>query len=185
VTHAVNTDVRGGHILVKRIQVGGAGEPNVIFDHVVYIVPEAHKSAIFEAATLYTPVDFSRRYVLNFATGDIEPTAIIGEQGSPVILATPDGKNAVGLFSPSLPQAGLGYGTFTFPNTNKINCVFRKELVAAGQRFSFVCDFAVGTLAEVKESIVSLNSRIRTGEGVGPSSEGVVRLVRPADRSAQ
>jgi len=160
VTHAVNRDVRGGHLLKKRIELGEAGETNVISYHVIYTVPEAHGSATFEAATLYTPVDFSKRYVLNFGTGGVEPTTVFGEQDWPTILATADGNHAVGLFSPSLPQLpGRGYGTFNFPNTNKINCVFREKPIPAGKTFRYVCDFAVGTLAEVKASILALHER--------------------------
>jgi hypothetical protein len=159
-THAVNKTLTGGHILDKRIEIGDAGEPNVIGDHVTYTVPEAHGSGTFEAATLYTPVDFAKRYVLNFSTGEIEPTALIGEQEYPTILATSDGRYAVGVFSPSLPQKpGKGYGTFNFPDTNKINCVYREAPIAAGQKFSYLCDFVVGTLDEVKRTIVTLHSR--------------------------
>ena len=157
VTRAVNKNVRGGHILEKRIELGQAGAPNVISDSVTYTVPEAHGSATFEAATLYTPIEFSERYVLNLTIGGVEPTTFVGEQALPVILATADHKHAVGLFSPSLPQAGLGYGTFNFPDTNKINCVFRENPIAAGQTFHYVCEFAVGTLEEVTASILKLH----------------------------
>jgi hypothetical protein len=159
VTRAVNNTLTSGHILDKRIELGEGGEANVISDHVTFTVPEAHRTGTFEAATLYTPIDFSKRYVLNLGTGEVEPTTVVGEQGSPVILATADGKYAVGLFSPFLPQAGRGYGTFSFPNTNKINCVFREKSIAVGQKFSYLCEFVVGTLAEVKETIVKLHSR--------------------------
>jgi hypothetical protein len=157
-THAVNKAITGGHILDKRIELGEGGISNVIGDHVTYTVPEPHQSGTFEAATLYTPSDFSKRYVLNFGTGNVEPTSVIGEQQYPVILATPDGKYAVGEFSPSRPQPG--YGTFTFANTNKINCVYRESLVAAGQKFSYLCDFVIGTLDEVKVTILDLHSRM-------------------------
>jgi hypothetical protein len=160
-THAVNNTPTGSHILDKRIELGDAGEANVISDHVTYTVPEAHGSGTFEAATLYTPIDFSKRYVLDLATGEVEPTAVIGEQEWPVILATADGKYAVGIFSSLLPQAGHpghGYGTFSFPNTNKINCVFRESPIAAGQKFNYLCNFVVGSLSEVKSTIVKLHS---------------------------
>jgi hypothetical protein len=157
-THAVNKSLTGGHILNKRIELAAAGESNVISDYVTYTVPEAHDSGTFEAATIYTPVDFSERYVLNVDTGDVKVTTVVGEQGSPVILATPDGKYAVGLFSPFLPQAGHGYGTSSFPNTNKINCVFRERSITAGQKLSYLCEFVVGTLEEVKATIIKLHS---------------------------
>lgn len=158
-TRAVNTAFTGGHILDKRIELGEEGEANVISDHVTFTVPEAHGSGTFEAATLYTPLEFSKRYVLNLDTGNVEPTTTFGEQGSPVILATADDKYAVGLFSPYLPQAGRGYGTFSFPNTNKINCVFREKPIAAGQKFNYLCEFVVGSLAEVKATMVKLHLR--------------------------
>jgi hypothetical protein len=159
VTHAVNKTDTGHHILDKRIEIGAEGEDNVIVDHLTFTVPEAHGSGTFEAATLYTPSDFSQRYVLNFDTGQVAPTSLIGEQNYPVILATADGSSAVGLFSPFLPQAGRGYGTFTFPDTNKINCVFREKPIAANQKFSYVCEFVVGTLAEVKATIIELHAK--------------------------
>jgi hypothetical protein len=157
-TRAVNNTLTGGHILDKRIELGEGGEANVISDRVTYTVPEAHSSGTFEAATIYTPMDFSKRYVLNLGTGDVEITTVVAEQASPVILATADGKYAVGLFSPFLPQAGHGYGTTSFPNTNKINCVFREKSIAAGQKFSYLCEFVVGTLEEVKATIIKLHS---------------------------
>jgi hypothetical protein len=157
-THAVNKSPTGGHILDKRIELGEVREANVISDHLTFTVPEAHGSGTFEAATLYTPIDFSRRYVLKLGTQNVEPTTVIGEQDSPVILATADGMYAVGVYSPHLPQEGRGYGTFNFPNTNKINCVFREKPIAAGQKFSYLCEFVVGTLEEVKATIIKLHS---------------------------
>ena len=157
-THAMNNTPTGGHILDKRIELGAEGQPNVIADHVTFTVPEAHGYGVFEAATLYTPKDFSKRYELNLGDGKVEPATVVGEQGSPVILATADGKNAAGLYSPFLPQAGRGYGTFTFPDTNKINCVFREKPIAAGQKFNYVCDLVVGSLDEVKATILKLHS---------------------------
>jgi hypothetical protein len=158
-THAVNKAITGGHILDKRIELGEGGISNVIGDHVTYTVPEAHRSGTFEAAAFYTPSYFSKRYVLNFGTGNVEPTSVIGEQEYPTILATADGKYAVGVFSPWLPQGKYGYGTNIFPNTSKINCVYRENSIAAGQKFSYLCEFVVGTLDEVKETILVLHSR--------------------------
>jgi hypothetical protein len=157
-THAVNKSLTGGHILNKRIELGAAGESNVISDYVTYTVPEAHGSGTFEAATIYTPIDFSKRYILKLGTRNVEPTTVIGEQDSPVILATADGMYAVGIYSPHLPQEGRGYGTSSFPNTNKINCVFREKPIAPGQKFSYLCEFVVGTLEEVKATIIKLHS---------------------------
>jgi hypothetical protein len=158
-THAVNKTITGRHILDKRIELGEGGVANVIGDHVTYTVPEAHRSGTFEAAAFYAPSDFSKRYVLNFGTGKIETTSVIGEQEYPTILATADGKYAVGVFSPWLPQGGRGYGTNIFPNTSKINCVYRENSIAAGQKFSYLCEFVVGTLDEVKATILVLHSR--------------------------
>jgi hypothetical protein len=162
-TRSVNTSLTGGHILNKRIEIGADGLENVIADHVTFTVPEAHATGQFEAATLYTPADFSQRYLLNLADGSVTPTSLFGEQGSPVILATPDNKYAVGIFAPAFPDSvHLGYGTFTFPDTNKINCVFRDKNLTAGQKLSFLCDFAVGNLNEVKAAILKLHANAQT-----------------------
>ncbi|WP_124830898.1 MULTISPECIES: hypothetical protein [Burkholderia] len=157
VTRAVNTHIRGGYILDKRISIGTPVVPNVVVDRVTYVVPEAHRFGTFEAATVYTPVNFSKRYVFNPDTGDISPTNFFGEQSQPVILATEDGSSAIGVFSEKLPQDKRGYGTFTYSNTQKINCVFREKDISAGQKFSYKCTFAVGTLNEVKDSIARLH----------------------------
>ncbi|MDI3299784.1 hypothetical protein QZM62_16370 [Burkholderia multivorans] len=153
ITHAVNTSIRGGYILDKRISIGTSVAPNVIVDRVTYVVPEAHRFGTFEAATVYTPVSFSKRYVFNPDTGETSPTTFFGEQALPVILATDDGSSAIGVFSEKLPQDKRGYGTFTYSNTQKINCVFRERDIVAGQKFSYKCNFAIGTLKEVEDSI--------------------------------
>jgi hypothetical protein len=163
ISRATNKDIREGYLLSKRITIGEGKEPNVIADHVDFTVPEAHTSAVFEAATLYTPTDFSKPYILNLTNGNIEPDTKPGEQEFPVIVATSDGKNAVGLFSPLLPQPGvpgLGYGYRGFPSTQKINCVFRAGAIPAGKVFHYDCYFVVGTLDEVKASILSLHGRL-------------------------
>jgi hypothetical protein len=156
ISHSVNKSIRNGYLLKKRISLGSAKEGNVISDRVSYVVPEAHKSGTFEAVTLYTPSEFTRRYILNLANESLESTNIFGEQEFPVILATADGSNAVGLYSPQLPQMGRGYGSFSFANTQKINCVFREVNISAQEKFSYGCFLAVGSLAEVKDRILAL-----------------------------
>lgn len=154
VTRAVNRTVTGGYLLDKRMSARG----NLLTDRVTYTVPAAHRGATFEAATLYTPAVFSRRYLVNPATGALLDATRDGEQPFPVILATADGLDAVGLWSPRLPQGGYGYGVFMFPDTSKINCVYREGAIQPGQRFTYTCVFAFGTLGEVQRTLLRLGS---------------------------
>jgi hypothetical protein len=150
---AVNSTDRGGHILTKRVSFV-EGVPNLFAYDAAFFVPERHDSAVFEAATAYLPPEFSARWRLNLRTGALAPAMADGEQAMPVILAMPGGAHAMGVWSPGLPQAGLGYGTFAFPGVvMKWNCVYREKNVAAGTTYRYRCYVAVGTLGEVIDTL--------------------------------
>jgi hypothetical protein len=155
VTTAVNTTRVSGHVLKKRVEIGYQGLDNVIAYNVSYNVPEARTSAIFEAATIYTPPAFSRRLVFDPVNNVLSPTSHFGEQSLPVLLATQDGQHAVGMYSFGLPQNGAGYGTFGFADTNKLNCVYRVNGIVPGA-YGFQCLVIVGTQAEVVRAMTAL-----------------------------
>lgn len=157
---AVNRSRTSGHLLAKQLTIGLPGYPNVIENRVTYRVPAAFASATFEASTGYMPLDFSHALYFDAATAtEHDPGSRQGEQSYPVILATPDGRHAMGVYSPELPQAGLGYGRFTFDDVVKWNCVFRETEVRAGS-YVYRCLIVIGTLAEVKATLVRLNRNI-------------------------
>lgn len=163
VKQAVNRDALSAHRLDKQITVGLPGFPNVIEHRVTYHVPKGFSSGTFEASTGYMPKEFSLALYFDPATGAETPAGQRqGEQALPVILATPDRRYAMGVYSPQLPQGKRGYGRFSFPDVVKWNCVFREENVKPGPH-SYRCFIPVGTVAEVRETI----QRLHASKGAG------------------
>lgn len=157
IKQAVNTVATSGHILDKHLTVGLPGFPNVIEHQVTFHVPEYHSSATFEASTAYVPKEFSRAlYYDPKRRLEIDPGIQQGEQSFPVILATPDNRYAIGVYSPELPQNGVGYGRFSFPDVNKWNCVFR-EINVIAMPYSYRCLIVLGTLKEVENTMRKLD----------------------------
>jgi hypothetical protein len=124
---ACNDRVLSNHRVAKRVRIGHARNPHVIEYEVTFTMPadERHTFAQFEAVTGYMPPAFSRFWRYDETTGrlaglDDGP----GEQASPVVLATPDGGHAMGIYSPE-PAPGYGRWRFREARVNKWNCVFR------------------------------------------------------------
>jgi hypothetical protein len=163
--YSVNKTIRSNILLEKQIIVGLTNFPNVIVHNVTYHVPEAYESAVFEASTIYATRKFTKSIYYNLTSGEsIDPSGMQGEQQHPVILYSEDEKNAIGIYSPHLPQNYdgnlVGYGWFGesgFFAFNKANCVFRSKNVKPNS-YKFQCMYAVGTLKEVKETLVNLNN---------------------------
>lgn len=154
---AINASLTGRYVLAKRVAIGAAGHDNVIGYYAEFKVPEKRSSATFEAATAYTPKSFIQRLVYDPANDTLSSTRHFGEQSLPVILATADRQHAIALFSPDLPRDGVGYGTFEFPDTNKINCVFREKDIQPGA-YRYRCFFVVGSVTEVTQTLQVLQA---------------------------
>jgi hypothetical protein len=158
VKQAVNTAALSPHRLDKRITVGLPGFPNVIEHRVTYHVPKVFSSGVFEASTGYMPKEFSLALYFDPVTGaETVAGQRQGEQALPVILATPDRRYAMGVYSPQLPQGRLGYGRFFYPDVVKWNCVFREEHVKPGPH-SYRCLIPMGTVDEVQDTIRRLHA---------------------------
>ena len=153
------------HILNKKVTIGFQGMPHVIEYLINFTVSEHHNSATFEALTGYMTPEFSKFWTYDPTTKALSALSDgPGEQINPVILATPDGNYAMGIFSPDLPQwpgTNLGYGRWRFPASQypgtgnacvKWNCVYRISDVYPGI-YSFRCYPIVGTLSDVTSSI--------------------------------
>jgi hypothetical protein len=154
---AVNTVETSGHLLEKRVTVGLPGFPNVIEHLVTFYVPTNFSGGVFEASTGYVPKEFSHALFYDPKEGiEISPGERQGEQEFPVILSTPDSLFAMGVYSPQLPQKGLGYGRFSFPDVNKWNCVFRENNVSA-KGYTYKCLIVLGTVKEVEETLRKLD----------------------------
>jgi hypothetical protein len=159
VKRALNEVAVSGHLLSKEIAIGMPGFPNVIVHRVTFHVPSSHAHAVFEASTGYMPKEFSLAMYYDPATGEEkEPGKRQGEQALPVILATPDRRYAMGVYSPALPQGRRGYGRFSFPDVVKWNCVFRENDVKPGP-YSYRCLIPMGTVAEVQDSLRRLHAK--------------------------
>jgi hypothetical protein len=158
---ARNTTVLSQHLLEKRVQLGWHGLSHVIAYEVVFTVPagEPHQQAVFEALTGYMPAGFSQFWKFDRPRGELAPLSDgPGEQSEPVVLATPDGAYAMGIWS---PEADARYGRFRFAREHvvKWNCVFRRggpgQRIAPG-RYPFRLFVAIGTLADVRAALRKL-----------------------------
>ncbi|WP_375454256.1 hypothetical protein [uncultured Methylobacterium sp.] len=160
------TGALSDHTLRKRVAIGLPGIPNAIEVQASFDLPRPYASATFEVLTAYMPPGFSRFWTFEPRSRTLAPLSHeAGEQGLPVILATPDGAYAMGVWSPGLPQPGLpnlGYGRFDFATvpgagnaTVKWNCVFREEAPAAGPH-GYACYAVIGTLADVQAGLAAL-----------------------------
>jgi hypothetical protein len=151
---ACNDRVLSDHRLAKRVRIGHGGDPHVIEYDVTFTLPEGERHAIaqFEAVTGYMPAEFSRFWKYDGATATLLPLDDgPGEQAMPVVLATPGGSHAMGIYS---PEPGPGYGRWRFgpERVVKWNCVFRvrdpKGIRPGDYRYRMFV--VVGTLEDVR-----------------------------------
>lgn len=163
---AKNTTVLSNHLLAKHVRIGHPGLPHVIDYDVMFTVPvgEFHTEATFEALTGYMPPDFSRFLRFDPQSGRLEPISDgPGENPDPVVLATPDGSHAMGIFAPPQDLRGMvgpGYGRFRFNEARvvKWNCVFRLRNAAgiSSGTYPFRMQVVVGDLETVRASLQTL-----------------------------
>jgi hypothetical protein len=154
---ARNRTVLSEHRLTKRIEIGAPFAGAITYD-VSYQVPtgEGHRFGVFESLTGYMPPEFSRFWRFDAAAGRLVPLDDgPGEQLQPVVLATPDGEFAMGIWSPD-PGARYGRFRFTRERVVKWNCVFRRgdkdHLLPSGE-YTFRHRVLVGTVADVEASL--------------------------------
>ncbi len=164
---AKNRTALSDHLLTKRIRIGFRNLPHVISHEATFTVPigERHTAATFEALTGYMPAEFSQFLLFNPQSGELEPLSDgPGEGPRPVVLSTPGGTHAMGIYAPpqTLPHtAGPSYGRFRFPAAKvvKWNCVFRARNdsgLAAGE-YPFRMFVIVGDTAAVRDSMRALH----------------------------
>jgi hypothetical protein len=162
------------HYLAKHVTIGYKNLPHAIDYRVTFLVPkgEGHTYAQFEALTGYMPPEFDTFHRYDPKTGKLQPlTDGPGEQADPVVLATADGKFAMGIFSPDQPSKGYekaGYGRVRFEREKvvKWNCVFRVRdpKGVPGGDYTFRCFPIVGTLTDCETTLTALHAEFH-----GPS----------------
>jgi hypothetical protein len=157
---ARNTNALSNYLLTKDVTIGFKRWPQALDYRVTFSIPAGahHVSAQFEALTGYMPQEFSSFWEFNPETGKLQPLSDgPGEIKSPVVLATPDGKFAMGIFA--LPQAqpetqGPNFGRWRFAGAHvvKWNCVYRVNAAQGIRDGDYTCRMLVpfGTLVQVE-----------------------------------
>ena len=162
---AQNTTLLSGHILNKQVRIGRPGMDHVLDYKVTFTVPadRPHKYLQFEALTAYMPIAFSEELRFEAKTETLVPLPRQdGEQRDPVVLSTPSGSHAMGVFTPSRPPAGqpeVGYGRFKFDQDKvvKWNCVFRlRQAEPIKPHHSFQLYVVIGTREDCRRTIAVL-----------------------------
>ena len=157
---ARNTNALSNHVLTKEVRIGFERWSQAVDYRVTFSVPpnESHVMAQFEVLTGYMPPEFNTFYEFNPQTRRLQPLSSgPGEIKNPVVLATSDGKYAMGIFSlTQLPpdKTGPSYGRwfFDWAHVAKWNCVFRVQNPQGIQSgdYSYHLLVPVGTLAQVE-----------------------------------
>ena len=155
---ARNTNVLSDYVLTKDVRIGFGRWPQALDYRVTFTLPKSaqHVSAQFEALTGYLPQEFSQFWEFNRLTGKLRPLdAGPGEIKNPVVLATPDGRFAMGIFAPPQNTGTVGpvYGRWNFAGAGvvKWNCVLRVDDAAGLRQGDYSCRMLVpvGTLGQV------------------------------------
>ena len=157
---ARNTNTLSDYVLTKDVRIGYERWPQALDYRVTFTVPTnaTHTSAQFEALTGYMPPEFDTFWQFNHQTKKLEPLSDgPGEIQNPVVLATANGKHAMGIFAPLQPQAqtsGPSYGRWRFKEHKvvKWNCVFRvsdTNGIHTGDHLYRML-VAIGTLSDVE-----------------------------------
>ena len=162
---AQNTTLLSGHILKKQVRIGRPGMNHVLDYKVTFDLPSdrPHKFLQFEALTGYMPWSFSEELRFDAKTETLVPLPRQnGEQRDPVVLSTPSGSHAMGVFTPERPRAGqpaVGFGRFKFEHEKvvKWNCVFRlRQDKPIPPHHSFQLYVVIGTREDCRRTLAAL-----------------------------
>lgn len=161
--YKVNGQALSNHRLLKMVAVGFEGRYNIIEYTTIFQLPsdETHTSATFEVLTAYLHNSFTTFYVLDNSNVVqwLSPTPV-GEQNLPIMAATSDHLYAMGFFSPDTPQPtypAAGYGRWKFPDTTKINNVYR--ISNPSGMYTFKTYVVVGSYQDVRDGLSYLKQR--------------------------
>jgi hypothetical protein len=132
---ARNTNTLSDYVLTKDVRIGFERWPQALQYRVTFNVPTNahHTYGQFEALTGYLPPEFDTFWQYNPKTNQLEPLSDgPGEIQNSVVLATADGRYAMGIFAPPQPHpntTGPSYGRWRFQAEQvvKWNCVFRVQ----------------------------------------------------------
>jgi len=163
---AQNQALISDHVLSKQVRIGRPGMDHVLDYKVAFRVPadRPHRYLQFEALTGYMPATFSEEHRFDAKTSTLVPVPRKnGEILEPIVLSTPSGSHAMGVFTPDRPPVGqppVGYGRFEFEGEKvvKWNCVFRlrqAEPIKPGDH-SFQLYVVIGTREDCRRTLAAL-----------------------------
>ena len=105
---ALNDRLLSDHVLTKQVRIGRPGMDHVLDYRVTFTVPadRPHTYLQVEALTGYMPWHYSEELRFDAKTSTLVPLLRQdGEQRDPVVLSTPSGSHAMGVFTPTRPPA--------------------------------------------------------------------------------
>lgn len=156
--HAQNEEVLSKYKIARSTRFYGEAIPNLLVVDVSVTMPENRRSAVIESLTGYLPGAFRAFYSYDPASRRLERLQAERREHwvtTSVIVATLDGRNAMGVFSPQVwngdPTRDF-YSYFYFPGrgaTAKWSCRFGEIDVKAGSILRYSSVIAVGSLEEV------------------------------------
>lgn len=163
---AQNASLLSGHVLTKQVRIGRTGMDHVLDYRVTFSVPadRPHQYLQIEALTGYMPLAFSEELRFDAQSATLAPLPRQnGEIRDPIVLSTPSGSHAMGVFTPYRPPAGQpqpGYGRFVFDHDKvvKWNCVVRLRS-PAGIRpgdYGYQLYVVIGTREDCRRTLAAL-----------------------------
>jgi hypothetical protein len=136
------------------------GAPGAVHAEITFTTERGRDQAVVEVLTAYVPTRFSAAHLFDRSSGRLRPDPAAGptsgEQAQPVVLATPDGRSAIGLLSLE-GDASPRYGRVLLPEVGKINIVHRPDGPYAAGDHRYRCVWIVGSLAEVEAALRALS----------------------------
>lgn len=156
--HAQNETVLSNYKIARTTRFYGPTIPNMLLVDVSVTMPERRKSAVIEALTGYLPGSFSTFYSYDPRSRRLHRLLAGPNEGrvsTSVIVATPDGRNAMGVFSPAISNVKSEYDFYSYyyfsgvGATAKWSCRFGEFDVQRGTTLKYSCLIAVGTVKEV------------------------------------
>jgi hypothetical protein len=159
---AQNRTVLSDYRIARTTRFFGPRDPHLLMIEMAFTIPDAHQSLSIEALTGYLPPQFTAFYSYAPATRTL--TALRASTADsrsplPVIVATPDGRNAMGVMSADTgaPSGhGVYYAYYYFPGvggTAKWSCAYDLSAIPARAVLHYACPVAIGTLDEVKRAM--------------------------------
>lgn len=143
----------------KTVTIGYNGMANVTRWDVTITTAADHSTGAFEGLTGYTPV-LPNLYVQQ-ADGSWLNTGMTAAQGwvqwqAPIIEASADGSQAVGLYSPGF---SYWWAIIDWAGVDKWDCAYWVQTPLPAGTYQATCYVAVGTLAEVEASLAALEAK--------------------------